>query len=398
MAKVCAAGVCAAASCTDGVLNGAETDTDCGGKACYPCGAGKKCGGAADCGGAVCTAGVCAAASCTDGVLNGSETDTDCGGAACKACKSGGKCKAALDCSSAVCTGGVCVAASCADGVKNGAESDVDCGAKVSGCNPCAAGKACASAADCASDICTLQICATANCVDGIKNGAETDVDCGGLTCNACKAGKKCNVSADCKPNSCIKGSCTVASSCAAILTVDSKAPSGQYTITPSGGSPTKVQCEMSQSGGGWTLLTNHQASAGFFGNLTKALANNTSDPKSGLYSILGQATRFVSGGGYTFLYWNRQYKRYLVSFQTSSPFDKSLAGKCAKGWKVLSGNYTPSLFCGYTPGPASWSAINGYGPNWTHSVGQFKTYGSWPLVCTHNSGYTCNHIQFYVR
>ena len=63
-----------------------------------------------------------------------------------------------------------------------------------------------------------------------------------------------------------------------------------------------------------------------------------------------------------------------------------------------MSGNFTPNYFCGYTPGPTSWSAINGYGPNWTYSVGQYKTYGSWPLVCTHNTGYHCNHIQFYVR
>ena len=41
---------------------------------------------------------------------------------------------------------------------------------------------------------------------------------------------------------------------------------------------------------------------------------------------------------------------------------------------------------------------INGYGPNWTHAVGQFAIYANWPLVCTHDAGYTCNHIQFFVR
>jgi hypothetical protein len=57
---VCTAGKCAAASCGDGVKNGGESDTDCGGS-CEGCAVGEGCGKPADCLSGVCTAGKCAA-------------------------------------------------------------------------------------------------------------------------------------------------------------------------------------------------------------------------------------------------------------------------------------------------------------------------------------------------
>lgn len=49
-----------AVSCTDGAVNGNETDTDCGGLDCPPCSAGKSCEGPSDCVSSVCGGiGVC---------------------------------------------------------------------------------------------------------------------------------------------------------------------------------------------------------------------------------------------------------------------------------------------------------------------------------------------------
>src|SRR5256885_7165918 len=39
-------------------------------------------------------------------------------------------------------------------------------------------------------------------CDDGIKNGAETDIDCGGI-CKACALGSACAAPADCRSNDC---------------------------------------------------------------------------------------------------------------------------------------------------------------------------------------------------
>ena len=47
-----------------------------------------------------------------------------------------------------------------------------------------------------------------ATCRDGIKNGAETDVDCGGGTCSRCATGRTCNVANDCTSGTCTGGQC----------------------------------------------------------------------------------------------------------------------------------------------------------------------------------------------
>ena len=56
---------------------------------------------------------------------------------------------------------------SCTDGVRNGAETGVDCGGSCAACAP------------------------VASCTDGVRNGAETGVDCGG-SCAACTTGGTC--------------------------------------------------------------------------------------------------------------------------------------------------------------------------------------------------------------
>jgi hypothetical protein len=54
-------------------------------------------------------------------------------------------------------------------------------------------------------------------CTDGIRNGAETDVDCGGGRCPRCQGGQTCTNRNDCHTALCDGGtcqSCTAASDC----------------------------------------------------------------------------------------------------------------------------------------------------------------------------------------
>jgi hypothetical protein len=60
-------------------------------------------------------------------------------------------------------------------------------------------------------------------CTDGVRNGTETDVDCGGGVCPACGAGKQCQVDADCAAGTCTGGACA-ASSIATAVTLTSSA------------------------------------------------------------------------------------------------------------------------------------------------------------------------------
>src|SRR3989442_331615 len=116
--------------CRNGVLDGAETDVDCGGPVGAPCADGRMCLVAADCTRGSCYMGRCGSPpSCTDNAQNGSETDVDCGGMSCPACADGKKCMVGADCASKTCANNLCAAApSCTDGILNNLETDIDCG------------------------------------------------------------------------------------------------------------------------------------------------------------------------------------------------------------------------------------------------------------------------------
>src|SRR5688572_25880990 len=86
--------------------------------------------------------------------------------------------------------------ATCSDGLENGDETDIDCGGP---CLRCAAGQKCRSAADCETMICTGGRCVIPSCTDGMRNALETDIDCGGTMCAKCAPGKICNGNSDCQ-------------------------------------------------------------------------------------------------------------------------------------------------------------------------------------------------------
>ncbi len=234
------------ATCADGEKNGLETDVDCGGDSCWPCALGEACANDGDCSSLRCAAGVCVEApdplpcapldpqnpSCGDCTQNALETDIDCGGDACPPCAQGLACDFDNDCESASCVAGQCGAPvspgcapvdvdnpSCDDCTQNGLETDVDCGGDA--CPPCAVGLGCASAVDCVSGQCAGGQCAPAQppgcspvdpdnptCADCVKNGLETDVDCGGDSCSPCPSGDQCSADADCVSGTCPLGVC----------------------------------------------------------------------------------------------------------------------------------------------------------------------------------------------
>src|SRR5207237_681320 len=143
-------------SCADGRRDGDETDVDCGGS-CAPCALGRMCQRAAGCGGRRCVSGACGAPStaCNDEVIDGSGADVDCGGPQCPRCRDGRSCLGNNDCQNGNCSGGTCRAVmmgNCMDGIKNGMETDVDCGGGV--CPACRDLQRCAQARDCVAFAC----------------------------------------------------------------------------------------------------------------------------------------------------------------------------------------------------------------------------------------------------
>ena len=125
-----------------------------------------------------------------------------------KHCNDLGKCVQCADdgdCASGVCKDYACAPPGCSDTMKNGSETDVDCGGA---CEKCATGKACGVNTDCKSGVCTNMVCAP-SCTDTVKNQNETDVDCGGM-CPACADGLSCGTANDCKSAVCTAGKCAV--------------------------------------------------------------------------------------------------------------------------------------------------------------------------------------------
>jgi hypothetical protein len=82
-------------------------------------------------------------------------------------------CTRGSDCESGVCdtATGMCAQAICSDDVRNGSESDVDCGGAA--CPPCAIGGMCERPEDCEPGSCNQGTCAPAGCGDGVAQGAE---------------------------------------------------------------------------------------------------------------------------------------------------------------------------------------------------------------------------------
>lgn len=95
-----------------------------------------------------------------------------------------------------------CVGASlCDDGL--------GCSASICIAAPFALGAACTQASQCASAVCGGDgLCAAATCSDAVRNGDESDVDCGGACPSGCGLGSVCAIAGDCARGGCNAGVC----------------------------------------------------------------------------------------------------------------------------------------------------------------------------------------------
>jgi hypothetical protein len=215
--NVCTLGACRPTSCTDGMQDNDETGVDCGGS-CGGC-VSATCTANSACASGLCGYALgCLPATCGDGTQDDGETGVDCGGP-CLACASSG-CESNTDCASGLCGYALgCLPASCGDGTQDDGETGVDCGGT---CLACVA-SSCESNTDCASGLCggvpTATTCIPATCNDGVQDGDESGVDCGGSCVLACLHAL-CTASDQCAAGMCLHGAC-YPSSCADALEDD---------------------------------------------------------------------------------------------------------------------------------------------------------------------------------
>ncbi|MBI2176619.1 thrombospondin type 3 repeat-containing protein [Candidatus Woesearchaeota archaeon] len=100
----------------------------------------------------------------------------------------------------------------CSDKLKDGDESDVDCGGSCS--SKCPNGKACTSGPDCKSAYCVSGACKAGSCTDSYMNQDESDVDCGGSCSAKCDIGSSCKKNSDCGTSLCTEGICVAEGPC----------------------------------------------------------------------------------------------------------------------------------------------------------------------------------------
>ena len=220
-------------TCNDGIQNGSETGVDCGGPdcaACPTCDDGIQNGNetGVDCGGPDCAA----CPTCNDGIQNGSETGVDCGGPDCAACPVEPTCTdvtisitldnypeetswTITDGSGTVASGGtygsqpdgstvnvtVCLEDGCYDFTINDAYGDGICCAYGNGSYSVTTGGSTVASGGSFGASETTNFCIGGSpaptCNDGIQNGSETGVDCGGLDCAPCNTGGCTNTAVD---------------------------------------------------------------------------------------------------------------------------------------------------------------------------------------------------------
>ncbi len=238
----------------------------------------------------------CASASCGDGKVDAGEecddgnmVDTDACLTTCKNAVCGdGKVQAGketcddgnmVDTDACV---GMCVAAKCGDGfVQAGVEECDD-----------------ANMVD--NDVCS-NACKMASCADKVKNGAETDVDCGGNTCAPCEIAKVCKVNADCQSDTCTNGKC------ASGLMLPACQDNMAVTATNVFMSVVSVKCAPCHTGVGQSGGLNMKDAATLKANTVGVASTNAAIPRVTasnldnsflIYKILGQQLKAPGGGG----------------------------------------------------------------------------------------------------
>ena len=244
-APLCRNGSCAVAACDTGfadcnmtAMDGCEVSVANDPASCGGCG--RRCSGPNSMQG--CQMGACQIDSCAKGysdcdkkVETGCESDV---GSDLKNCGGCGNACAVPQNGNPACVNGVCGLKDCQPGFADCNMMAMDgCEADLTGLKHCGGcGKACVGPQNtdvsCNGGVCAVNGCLKGfsdcdgnpnngcearpcpACVNGVQDGDETDIDCGGKLCEPCKEGKACVVGADCESASCDTVCCQIGFQC----------------------------------------------------------------------------------------------------------------------------------------------------------------------------------------
>jgi len=159
-----------------------------------------------------------------------------------------GACTQVEDCPSVtICTTMKCIERSCVPGF-------VPAGLQCNNTGVCDGAGSCVSClidSDCSGSNPTCEKNECFSCSDGIKNGSETNVDCGGSKCDPCPAGTPCSSNNDCSEQfDCVDGVCCDAQCTASCKSCNQPGKEGTCSALPKGTEDPGV-CDMTKACGG---------------------------------------------------------------------------------------------------------------------------------------------------
>ncbi len=195
----CEAGSCKHPSAGAGTTCGGGLTCDGAGK-CAACAADADCGGATACASFTCASHACKATYAPAGTMLADDKHGDCMR---PSCDGHGAVVQVADTSDAPASPDACTVSTC--GAQGPTQSSAPMGSTCSAgvCNGGGKCVACNVASDCTTPsdaYCYANQCAS--CSDGMQDGDETNVDCGGSNCGKC-GGEPCTAPSDCHTNSC---------------------------------------------------------------------------------------------------------------------------------------------------------------------------------------------------
>jgi uncharacterized delta-60 repeat protein len=157
----------------------------------------------------LCTNHQCGTANVAEGTPAATQTDGDCRRSV---CDGQGETTTVSDDADVSSSGHPCTVDACANGQLTHTPALAGAACAENGGDRCDGQGACVSCLSndqCTGDaICASGACVPQTCNDNVKNGAETDVDCGGATCASCAVAKQCGQHADCASGLCAAGVC----------------------------------------------------------------------------------------------------------------------------------------------------------------------------------------------